>query len=93
MALRLTYKDNQFHHKNLQVLVTEIFNIKKDLVPDIMKDAFESKEPPYNLRSESNQFTHRNVKTTSYGLLSIKHLAPLIRKLVPQSVSKCRTLK
>ena len=50
-ALRLTYKDNQssfkhllekdysvtVHHKNLQVLVTEIFKVKNSLAIDIMK--------------------------------------------------------
>ena len=51
-----------------------------------MKNVFELKEPPYNLRSESNHFTHRNVRTTYYGLLSIKQLAPQIQELVPQSV-------
>ena len=82
-ALRLTYKNNQssfkellekdhsvtVHHKNLQALVTETFKVKNDLAPDIMKDVFELKEPLYNLRSESNHFTRRNVKTTYYGLL------------------------
>ena len=57
-----------------------------------MKDVFELKEPPYNLRSESNHFTRRNVKTTYYGLSSIKHLAPQIWELVPQSLKKCKTL-
>ena len=70
-ALRLTYKDNKssfkqllekdhsvtVHQKNLQVLVTEIFKVKNNLAPDIMKDVFKLKEPPYNLRSESNLFT------------------------------------
>ena len=55
-ALRLTYKDNQssfkellekdhsvtVHYKNL---VTEIFKVKNDLAPDIMKDVLELKEP------------------------------------------------
>ena len=59
-ALRLTYKDNKssfkqllekdhsviVHHKILQVLVIEIFKVKNNLAPDIMKDAFEVKEPP-----------------------------------------------
>ena len=77
-ALRLTYKDNKssfkqllekehsvtVHQKNLQVLVTEIFKVKNNLAPDIMKDVFELKEPPYNLRSEPNHFTCRNVKAT-----------------------------
>ena len=80
------------HHKNLQVLITETFKIKNDLAPDIMKDVFELKEPPYYLWSESNYFTRRNVKTSYYGLLSIKHLAPQIWELVPQSVRKCKTL-
>ena len=40
-----------------------------------MKDEFELKEPIYNLRSESNHFTRRNVKATYYGFLSIKHLS------------------
>ena len=105
-ALRLAYKDNQssfeellekdhsvtVHHNNLQALVTEIFKVKNDLAPDIMKDVFELKEPPYNLRSESNHFTRRSVKTTYYGLSSIKHLAPQIWEFVPQSLKKCKTL-
>ena len=105
-ALRLTSKDNQFsfkqllekdhsvtvHHKNLQVLFAEIFKVKNNLAPGIMKDVFDLKEPPYNLRSESNHFTRRSVEITYYGLLSIKHLAPQIWKLVPQSVRKCKTL-
>ena len=57
-----------------------------------MKNVFELKEPPYNLRSESNHFTHGNVRTTYYSLLSIKQLAPQIQELVPQSVIKCKTL-
>ena len=51
-ALRLTDKENKFsftqllekdhsvtvHQKNLQVLITEIFKVKNNLAPDIMKD-------------------------------------------------------
>ena len=57
-----------------------------------MKDVFELKELPYNLRSESNQMLRRNVKTTYYGLLSVEHLAPQISELAPQSLRKCKTL-
>ena len=79
-ALRLTYKDNKssfkqllekdhsvtVHQKNLQVLVTEIFKVKNNLAPDIMKDVFKLKEPPYNLRWKSNCFTHQSIKTTFF---------------------------
>ena len=50
---------------------------------------------PYNLRSESNHLTRRNVKTTYYGLSSIKHLAPQIWGLAPNMgtcLKKCKTL-
>ena len=57
-----------------------------------MKDVSELKEPPCNLRSESNHFTRRNVKTTYYGLLSIKHLALQIWEHVTQSIRKCKIL-
>ena len=50
-----------------------------------MKDEFELKKPLYNLRSESNHSIRRNVKTTRYGLLSIKHLTP-------KGIRKCKTL-
>ena len=54
------------HQKNLQVLVTEIFKVKNNLAPDIMKDVFKLKEPPYNLRWKSNCFTHQSIKTTFF---------------------------
>ena len=83
-VLRLSYKYDQssfkellgkdhyvtVHYNNLQVLATGIFKVKNDLAPGIMKDAFELKEPPYKLRSKSNHFTHRNVKSTYDGLFS-----------------------
>ena len=57
-----------------------------------MKDVFELKEPPYNLQSESNHFKRRNVKTSYYGLSSIKHLAPQIWEFVQQCIRRCKTL-
>ena len=57
-----------------------------------MKDVFELKEPSYNLRSESNHFTRRNVETTYYGLLSIKHLTQQIWELFPQTIRTFKTL-
>ena len=72
-AQRLTCKDDQpsfnkllekdhsitVHHKHFQVLLTQLFNVKNDLAPNIVKDVYELKEPPYNLWSESNHFTRK----------------------------------
>ena len=104
-ALRLRYKDKQssfkdvlekdhsvtVHHRAIQVLVTENFKVKIDLFPDIMKDVFELIQ--YNLRSEWNHFIRRNFKTTYYGLLSIRHIAPQMWELASQSIRRYKTLK
>ena len=91
-ALRVTYQDYQFtflhllqkdksvtiHQRSLQVLAIKIFEVKNDLSPEIMKEVFELKEPSYSLRSKGSYFVRGNVKTTHYGIQSIKYLAPKI---------------
>ena len=56
-----------------------------------MKEVFELKES-YSLRSKGNYFVHGNVKTTHYGIQSIKHVAPQIWDLVPDQIKHCRSL-
>ena len=63
--------------RNLQVLVTEIFKVKNNLSPEIMKQVFDFQEPHYNLRSETSQFRRENMKT-HYDMQSIKNLGPKI---------------
>ena len=60
------------HQRNVQVLVTEIFKVKSNLSPEIMKQVFDFQEPYYNLRSETGQFSRGNIKTTHYGNQSVK---------------------
>ena len=50
----LLEKDNSYkiRDRNLQKLVTEIFKVKMNLDPDIMKEVFEIVEGPYALRNE-----------------------------------------
>ena len=87
-ALRLVYKDNKLifdnllklddsvtiHQRNLQILATETFKVKKSLAPKIMTDVFEIKEPHYNLRSEASHFKRENVKSSYYGIQFVRHL-------------------
>ena len=60
-ALRLVYQNNlsfsesldldnsvTVHQKNLQVLVTEIYKVKHEIAPEIMKGIFELQNPWYN---------------------------------------------
>ena len=99
-ALRVTYQNYQssfllllqndnsvtIHQRNLQVLATEIFKTKNDLSLEIMNNVFEFKEPSYSLLSKGNYFVRRNVKTTHYGIQSIKYLRSKIWDLVPDQI-------
>ena len=73
----LLIKDNSvsIHHRNLQVLATEIFNAMNDLRPPILKNVFQVKGSPYNLRRGTTLIT-RNVKTTSYGIETLSFRGP-----------------
>ena len=99
-AVRIVYKDNKptfddvlkldnsvtIHQQNLQKLATEIFKVKNSLVPKIMTEVFEIEEPHYNLRFEANYFKTENVKSTHYGIQSVRHLRPKIWNIVPQNI-------
>ena len=81
-ALRLVYKDEtnlsfdydllkkdksvSIHQRNLQILATEIYKVRNDLGPEIMKDIFHFVQKPYNLRSDSTLQRRRNC-TANYG--------------------------
>ena len=106
-ALRLVYQNKNLsfsellelnsavtiHERNLQVLVTEIFKVKNNLSPEIMKQVFDFQEPYYNLRSETSQFRRENIKTTHYGIQSVKFLGPKIWVMVPQNIKNCKYLQ
>ena len=106
-ALRLVYQNKNLsfselleldnavtiHQRNLQVLVTEIFKVKNNLSPEIMKQVFDFQEPYYNLRSETSQFRRENIKTTHYGIQSVKFLGPKIWAMVPQNIKNCKSLQ
>ena len=57
-----------------------------------MKEVFEFKEPSYSLRSKRNYFVRGNVKTTHYGIQSIKYLALKIWHLLPDQIKHCGSL-
>ena len=105
-ALRLVYLDNNLpfaelleednsvtiHQRSLQVFTTEIFKLKSGLAPEIMKEVFEKQNPAYNFRSEATHFKRENVKTTHYGIQSVRLLGPNIWDMVPNNIKSCRSL-
>ena len=83
-ALRITYndrtetfegllnKDNSvsIHHRNLQVLVTELYKVKSNMAPEILNQIFQNRTSPYNLRTNSS-FAVRPVYSVYHGTESL----------------------
>ena len=100
-ALRITYsdktstfqllleKDNSvsIHHRDLQTLVTEIFKISNNLSPNIVKEIFQERFVPNNLR-RNNSFASRQVNSVYHGTESLSFLGPKIWDLVPLEIKE-----
>ena len=105
-ALRITYKDRtstfeellrkdnsvSIHHKNLQVLATEMFKIKNKMSPKILDEIFYEKTSLYNLRQNSSFFI-RKVHSVYHGTESLSFLGPKIWELVPKDLKQSKSLQ
>ena len=76
-------KSTSIHVKNLQHLATELFKVKNNLSPEIMKEIFVFQEnETYNLRS-GNHLARKNIRTTQYGIESVSNLEAKLWNLLP----------
>ena len=87
------YVGNSFriYHRNLQKLAIEIFKVKLDIAPAIMKDFFPIIDNPYDLRNES-KFKSRNVNTVRYSTETAPFFAPRIWSSIPRSYDECSSI-
>ena len=90
-SLRLVYSDKtstfqelldkdksvSVHHKNIQVLATEIYKTVNGLAPTIMNSIFETKDIEYNLRNKIN-FKSCRINSVRYDIDSLTYLGPKI---------------
>ena len=100
-ALRITYNDRKssfekllrkgntvsIHHRNLQVLATEIFKIKNNIAPKIINEIFQNMTSSYNLRKHSS-FYVRKVHSVYYNTESLSLLCQKISELIPDDIKK-----
>ena len=70
------------HHRNLQVLATEMFKIHRGLSPEILRKAFVSKTSSYNLR-RNDIFEKRKVHAVYHGTELLSFVGPKIWDLLP----------
>ena len=104
-ALRLVYRDSQLtfkellrkdgsfeiHHRNLQKLATEMYKVKNNLTPTLMKSVFQDRAIPYNLRN-INPFRTNNVHTVYNGTVTISFRGPKTCALVPKDIKFSESL-
>ena len=71
------------HHKNIQILETELYKIVNGLSTVIIKDVFPlNNNLSYNTRNRRT-FHSRTIMSVTYGSETLSHLAPKIWELVP----------
>ena len=98
-ALRLVYDDSpyfsfdellikdksvRFHQRNLQLLTTEIFNVKNWVSTGLTEHIFHFVNKTYDLLNNRMLVRKRNI-TIFYGTESLSSLAPRIWELLPKS--------
>ena len=90
----LLQKDNAtaVHQRNLQVLATEVYEVKIGLDPQVVKELFPLSTHACNLRS-TYEFKLENVKTVHYGTESLLFLGPKTWELVLLEIKSSHSLE
>ena len=80
------------HHRNMQVLVTEIYKSVNGLSPKLVSDCFKlNNMTVYNTRNRCT-FYSRPVRTVFHGTESLSHLGSKILELVPNDMKNLSLL-
>ena len=84
----LLEKDNSLtiHQRNLQVLAKEIFKLKSRFASEILKEIFEIQNSAYNFHFKVVHFKRENLKTTHYGIQSVRYLGSNIWDMMPNNI-------
>ena len=61
------------HERNIQVLLTEMFKVKKGVAPEIITDVFKFRDHSYDLR-KNNRIERRIIKSREYGSETVSYL-------------------
>ena len=85
-------KSGKIHHRNLQVLVTEIYKTLNNLSPSLMSEIFIIRDTGCNLRG-GNKLNSNIAKTENSGTESISNLAAKIWEQVPDVIKGSSPLR
>ena len=89
----LLKKDNSvsIHDRNIQALANEMFKVKNNIAPEIMKELFAPKMSSYDLRN-NDSFQRRSVNSVWHGTESVSYLGPKVWDLVPNEIKESESL-
>ena len=92
MKLLGKYNSVSIHQQNLQILVTGIYKVNKDLLLPLMRDIFNLRsEQIYNLR-KSSQFFTPPVNSVYHGTKSVSFLGSKVFDLIPKVLKSISNL-
>ena len=86
------YSSVSIHHRNLQVLTTEMFKIKNNMAPEFLNEFFQNRALPNNLRTNSN-FSTKQLYSVYHGTESLSFFRPKTWELVPVDTKQSESLK
>ena len=104
-ALRIVYQDDtslfdellikdksfKIHHRNIQRLALEMYKVKHDISPLIMKNIFVPQNfNKYNLRAQTD-FTLPSVNTVHCGHDSLKYFGCIVWNMIPNEIRNLNT--
>ena len=104
-ALKIVYNDHissfetlldksgtvSIHHRNLQLLAVELYKAVHNLSSPLMHNLFQIKEMNLYLR-KGKAIVPTNVKTTKFGINSLRYLVPKIWEQIPEDIKNCNSL-
>ena len=79
------------HHKNIQSLAIEMFQIKHGQSPEIVSDIFTQTTQHYNFR-QNRDFRLCSVKSVYHGSESISYVGPKIWEIVLAKIKETNSL-
>ena len=102
-CLRIIYSDKQssfeellivsIHQRNIQVLATEMYKVRKGISPAIIAELFEHKEEHCYNRRNNAEFTIPAIRTVYHGSESISYLGPKIWNILPDRLKNANSLE
>ena len=106
-ALRIAYQDKNLefetllkndksvtvHVRHLHYLVTEVYKVKNNISPEIVRDIFHFQENENcNLRNGTH-LTSRNMRTALFGKETVSNLGAKIWPLLPEELKSASSLQ